>query len=116
MKHPLSCSHSEFLSIYHTELRDITAELLSEVCQNVGAEPLLQPLPELWLITDEHLIHRTANREDGARLDVTVKTFGESEYFFNTRGFNSLVSRPSQLFSVAREKWEGLESKITCVT
>ena len=45
------------------------AELMSEVCHNVGTEPPLQP------ITDEHLIHRTASREDGAQLDVAADSF-----------------------------------------
>jgi len=60
-----------FPSIHQNELRDITAELLTEVCHNVGTEPPLQP------ITDEHLIHRTANREDGAQLDVAADNFWE---------------------------------------
>ena len=68
MEHALSCSHGGFPSIRHNELRDITAEL-SEVCHNVGTEPSVQP------ITGEHLIHRTANREDGSRLDVAADSF-----------------------------------------
>ena len=71
VEHALSCPHGGFPSIRHNELRDITAEFLSEVCHNVGTEPSLQS------ITDEHLIHRTANREDGARLDVAAESFGE---------------------------------------
>ena len=70
VKHALSCSHGGYPSIRHNELRDITAELMSEVYHNVGGiEPSLQP------VTDEHLVHRTANREDGARLDVAAKSF-----------------------------------------
>ena len=42
---------------------------MSQVCHNVGTEPSVQP------ITGEHLIHRTANREDGARLDVAADSF-----------------------------------------
>ena len=70
MEHVLSCSHGGFPSacIRHNELRDITAELMSEVCHNVGTEAL-------QLITGEHLIHRTANREDGSRLDVAADSF-----------------------------------------
>ena len=85
VEHALSCSHGGFPSIRHNELRDITAELLSEVCHNVGTEPSLQP------ITDEHLIHRTANREDGARLDVAAESFWASDRqraFFDIRVFN----------------------------
>ena len=79
VEHALSCSHGGLPSIRHNELCDITAELLSEVCHNVGTEPSLQP------ITDEHLIHRTANRDDGARLDVAADSFwgnGRQRTFF----------------------------------
>ena len=85
VEHALSCSHGGFPSIRHNELRDITAELMSEVCHNVGTEPPLQP------ITDEHLIHRTANREDGARLDVAAERFWgghRQRAFFDIRVFN----------------------------
>ena len=57
VEHALSCPHCGFPSIRHNELRDIAAELLSEVCHNVGTEPPLQP------ITDEYLSYRTANRK-----------------------------------------------------
>ena len=85
VEHALSCSHGGFPSIRHNELRDITAELMSEVCHNVGTKPPLQP------ITDEHLIHRTANREDGARLDVAAERFwggDRQRTFFDIRVFN----------------------------
>ena len=59
----------DFPSIRHNELRDITAELLTEVCHGVGIEPTLQPL------TGEQLSYRSANIEDGARLDVVAKGF-----------------------------------------
>ena len=61
---------------------DITAELMSKVCHNVGIEPSLQP------VTDEHLVHRTANREDGARLDVAAESFwwsNRQRAFFDIR-------------------------------
>ena len=47
-----------FTSIRHNELRDITAELLTEVCHGVGIEPTLQPL------TGEQLSYRSANIDD----------------------------------------------------
>ena len=73
MEHALSCSHGGFPSIHHNELRDITAELMSEVCHNVGTKPPLQP------ITDEHLIRQTANREDGARLYLAAERFWDGD-------------------------------------
>ena len=84
VEHALSCG---FPSICHNELRDITAELMSKVCRNVSTEPSLQP------ITDEHLIHRTANKEDSALLDVAVDNFwgNDRQYvFFDIRVFNPL--------------------------
>ena len=73
VEHALSCSHGGFPSIRHNELRDINAKLMSEVCHNVGTDPPLQP------VTDEHLIHCTANREDGDRLDVLADSFWGSD-------------------------------------
>lgn len=74
-----------FPSIRHNEIRDITADLLSEVCHNVGTEPCLQP------VTGEHLFYKTANREDRARLDVVAESFwgrDRQRAFFDVRIFN----------------------------
>ena len=65
----MSCSHGGFPSIRHNEILDITADLLSEMCHNVGTESCLQP------VTGEQIRHRTANKEDGARLDVAANSF-----------------------------------------
>ena len=69
-------------------IRDITADLPSEVCHNVGTEPSLQPM------SGEHLMHRTANREDGAWLDVPEEGFwcgDRQRAFFDVRDFNPLA-------------------------
>ena len=73
VEHALSCPHGGFPSIRHNELRDITAEFLSEI-YNVGTEPPLQP------ITDEHLIHRTANREDVAAESFWGRVTGNAHF------------------------------------
>ena len=83
--HALSCSRGGFPSIRHNEIRDLTADLLSEVCHNLGTEPQLQP------VTGEQLTHRTANQEDGARLDVVAESFWGNDRqsaFFDVRVFN----------------------------
>ena len=75
------------MTIRHNEVRDFTAEVLREVCQNVEVEPMLTPL------TGEHFQYRTANREDQARLDVSARgvwTRG-SKAFFDVRVFNPLA-------------------------
>ena len=52
VEHALGCPCGGFPSIRHNEFRDITAELLTEVCHSVGVEPTLQPL------TGEQLSYR----------------------------------------------------------
>ena len=55
--------------IYHNEIRDLTAYLLSKVCLDYDVEPALQPLDR------EPLQYAAANREDSARLDVVAWDF-----------------------------------------
>jgi len=50
-------------------LRDITAGFLTETSHNVGIEPPLQTL------TGEYLTLVSANREDGAHLDIPADNF-----------------------------------------
>ena len=69
VEHALGYPCGGFPSIRHNELRDITAELLTEVCHSVGVEPVLQPL------TGEQFSYRSANVEDGACLDVVAEGF-----------------------------------------
>ena len=54
----------------HNDLRDFTANLLTEVCPNVCIEQPVQTL------TGELLSHDTSNSEDGARLDISTQGFG----------------------------------------
>ena len=64
VEHAFTCPHGGYPSLRHNEIRDITAQLMSEVCPNVAIEPTLQP------VTNERFFHRSANTESGARLDV----------------------------------------------
>ena len=85
VEHALSCSRGGFPSIRHNEVRDITADLLSQVCHNVGTEPSLQP------VMDEQFTYRSAIREGGARLDVAAESFWSTDWqraFFDVRVFN----------------------------
>ena len=66
VEHALSCAKGGFPSIRHNEIRDLTATLLTEVCNDVCTEPELQP------VTDEELIGATANSQAGARLDIAA--------------------------------------------
>ena len=69
VEHAFSCPCGGFPSICHNEVRDLTASLLSEVCCDVGVEPALLP------VDCEPLRYVTANREDGAQLDVVARDF-----------------------------------------
>ena len=74
-----------FPTIRHNELRDFTAEKLSEVCHNVCIEPHLQPL------TGEKFNFATTNVTDGARADVSAQGFWGDRYqraFFDVKVFN----------------------------
>ena len=67
--HALNCPTGGYSTLRHNELRDFTAEILSEVCADVCTEPPLQPL------LGETLTYATANVEDGARLDISAAGF-----------------------------------------
>ena len=96
--HALNYHSGGFPSIRHNEIRDITAHLLTKVCHGVGTEPHLQP------VTDERLFHRTANREDGARLNIVTEDFrgrDRQQTYFDIRVFNPL-SRSYKNSSIAQ--------------
>ena len=61
---------------------------MSDVCHNVGIEPPLQH------ITSETMSYRTANVEEGARLDIKAQGFWVNNRqcaFFDVRVFNPLA-------------------------
>ena len=83
--HALCCPTGAFPIVRHDELRDLTADLLSEVCHDVCIEPHLQPL------TGESLSYSTANTEENARLDVRARgVWGlrQQSAFFDVRVFH----------------------------
>ena len=85
IEHALSCSRDGFPSIRYNEIHNITVDLLSEVCHGVRTEPSLQP------VTGEQFEHRTANREEGAWLDIVAQSFWGTDrqsVFFDVRVFN----------------------------
>ena len=44
VEHALTCKRGGFVTIRHNEVRDFTAELLGETCNDVAIEPMLTPL------------------------------------------------------------------------
>ena len=92
--HALCCPTGGFPSIRHNQLRDLTAEALTEVCSDVCVEPHLQPL------SGESLRYSSAIKEDGARLDIRANGFWGNRYqqaFFDIRVFNPNASSYRQL-------------------
>ena len=87
-EHAFSCAKGGFPSIRHNEIRDLTASLLTEVCNNVSIEPELQPL------SSETFHLASAITDDGARLDIGADGFwGSSSQrtLFDVRVFNPLA-------------------------
>ena len=88
-----------FPSLRHNEVRDLTANLLSEVCNNVVTEPHLQPL------SGETLQYKTANRDDNARLDIAANGFWGGRFersYFDVRIFNPSAPSNQPLHSAYR--------------
>ena len=91
--HAFTCPHGGYPTLRHNEIRDITAQLMSEVCPNVATEPTLQP------VTNERFFHRSANIETGARLDVRAQGFWGAHHqqaYFDVRVFNPLSTSNRQ--------------------
>ena len=85
VEHALSCPRGGFPTIRHNEIRDITANLLTEVCNDVCIEPHLQQ------VTSEHMAGASANTQDGARLDIAANGLWGGRHertFFDVRIFN----------------------------
>ena len=96
-------------SIRHNEIRDLTANLLIEVCSDVCIEPNLQS------ITGEALTGATSNAQDGARLNIAANGFWGGQFertFFEVRIFNPHApsNRQSSLSSCYR-KQESLKKR-----
>ena len=91
------CHMGGFPTIRHNEIRDITASLLTEVCNNVATEPALQPL------NGESMTARSANTDDGARADIRARNRSQ-DAFFDVRVFypNASSNRSTNATSVYR--------------
>ena len=104
VEHALSCAKGGFPSIRHNEIRDLTANLLTEVCSEVCIEPNLQPT------TSDQLSGATTNSQDGARLDVSANGVWGGRFektFFDVRVFNPYApSNKNQTPSACYRKHE----------
>ena len=70
-EHALSCPFGGYPTLHHNEIRNLTANLLSEVCHNVHVtiEPNLQP------VTRETFKLASTITEIGARSDIAADGF-----------------------------------------
>ena len=69
IQHAMSCKKGGFITIRHNDLRDLTANLLTEVCKDVDIEPQLLP------VMGETFENRTANTSNEARVDIKSRRF-----------------------------------------
>ena len=83
--HALSCTKGGFPSLRHNEIQDFTAQVLTEVCNDVLIEPQLQRL------SGESLQGGSVNTSEGARLDIAMNGFWGGHFersFIDVRVFN----------------------------
>ena len=102
LSHTLSCPHGAFPIIWHNEIRNLTASLMSEVCHNVQTEPQLHPL------SGETLHYRSAIQDDDMRVDIRASGFWRCLHhhtFFDVRIFNcfAALNRSSTLSTTFRK-------------
>ena len=69
IQHAMSCKKGGFITIRHNDLRDLTANLLTEVCKDGDIEP------QLLLVTGETFDNRTATTSNEARVDIKSRGF-----------------------------------------
>ena len=84
--HALSCPCGGFASLHHNEIRNLTATLLTKVCNDVRLKPDLQK------ITTETMARHSANTMEGEILDFSANGFWGGTFekmFLNVREFNS---------------------------
>ena len=86
LQHALSCPKGELVVIRYNELRNLTPEILGEVCKNVVIKSLLTP------ITGEEL-PKSSNTSNQARADASARVLkiNRQTVFCDVRVFNPLV-------------------------
>ena len=97
---------------YYYEMRDITAQWLTEVCTDKEKEPQLQSL------SGEIILPRTANKQDDARIDIRAKGFWSRqqdaflmlEFFTRT---HRVTEVPISQHSIDNMRWRRRGSVVT---
>ena len=82
--HAMNCKKGGFVNARHDSIRNFEARLLKDVCHDVQIEPQLQSIGNT-------AFRRSANTEDGARLDVRARGFWRDgqQAFFDVRVTNA---------------------------
>ena len=62
----MRCKKGGFISIRHNDLRDLTANMIPEVCNDTETEPKLTPL------SGEKMQSRTSNNSNETRVDIRI--------------------------------------------
>lgn len=114
VEHALNCPMGGLQTQRHNEIRDLTADMLKDVCHNVVIEPTLQPVHGV------HFDSQSTCTDDGARLDIAADGFWEAgrRSFFDVRIFNPIASSyqrqslSSCYTRVEREKMRKFEERI----
>ena len=84
--HAFTCLKGAFPIIRHNKIRDLLADLLTEVCPCVAVEPVFQPLSG-----KQFQLHST-KVEDNARLNVSAQEFWDKRRttaIFDVKVFNA---------------------------
>ena len=82
--HAMVFQRGRFIIQRHNELRDLEAEMLRIVCNDVEVEPVLQE------VTGETINHG-ANKAPDARSDIHVRGFWERHRSYSTFGCVTLM-------------------------
>ena len=113
--HAMSCPTGGLPTIRHNELRDLCAQMLTEVSHNVATEPTLEPLQ------GEQFRSSSTTTNEGARLDIAASGFWGGRFertFFDVQVFNpnvqsnALASLPSLYRRHERQKRTKYEQRI----
>ena len=103
LDHALICKKGGFVSMRHNQIRDLEANLMSEVCKDVQREPPLLPL------SGETFDLRSVNTAAEARLDISARGIWNTvdKTFFDVRVFHpGAASNKCKTIDKAFEKHE----------
>ena len=67
----MSCKKGSFIYIQHIDLRDLTANMMSEMCKDTETRPIST------LLSGEELQGTASNNSNEARVDIRTQGFWE---------------------------------------